>query len=78
LSLAREELALLDHDLPLDEIIYYRMRCAMSHSDHLRSSEYATRLVPLLNALKVNPHVPLHHNEEAVIRGKRVRIHGLD
>lgn len=73
LSLAREELGMLDQDLPLEEIIYFRMRCAMSHSDHLRSSEYASRLVPLLNALKINPHVPLLHNEEAVIRGKQAR-----
>lgn len=79
-NLAREELHMLDQELPLEELIYFRMRCAMSHSDHLRTgmrssdrgNEYAKRLVPLLNALKINPHVPLHRNEEAVIRGKQV------
>ena len=65
---------MLEQDLPLEEIIYFRMRCAMSHSGLLRSSEYAKTLAPLLNAMKNNPHVPMHRNEEAVIRGKQARL----
>lgn len=63
---------MLDQELPLEEVIYFRVRCAMSHSDHLQSTEYTSSLLPLLNALKINLHVPLHHNEEAVMRGKQV------
>lgn len=72
LSLAREELGLLDQDLPLEEIIYLRMKCAMNHSDHLKDNAYASRLMQILNMLKINPHEPLHPNEEAIMRGKPV------
>ena len=64
---------MLDQELSLEELIYLRWRCAMVHSKLLRSNKYASQLVPLLNAFKVKPHVPLHRNEEAVMRGDPVR-----
>lgn len=71
-GVTKDELAVLDADLPLDEAIHFRMRTAMRHSYLLQSREYANAVIRMLNTMTVNLHVPLPYASEAVIKGEPV------
>lgn len=71
-GLTREELANLDAELPLDELLHFRLRTAMRHSHLLQSREYAGAIIRLMNTIAVNAHVPLPLNIEAIIKGDPV------
>lgn len=68
----REELANLDAELPLDELLHFRLRTAMRYSHLLQSREYASSVIRILNTVAVNAHVPLPSNTEAIMKGEPV------
>lgn len=72
-GMTREELSTLDSELPLDELLHFRLRTAIRHSYLLQSREYASAVIRILNTMSVNAHVPLPYNMEAIIKGEPVR-----
>eukprot|EP00892_Ulva_mutabilis_P007162 jgi/Ulvmu1/4818/UM020_0103.1 len=71
-GLTREELNDLDAELPLDELLHYRLRTAMRYSHLLKSREYASATIRILNTIAVNAHIPLPHNTEAIMKGEPI------
>lgn len=67
-----EELALLEGDLTLEEVINFRTRTALRCSKVMRNRPYRTLAVPVLGALAVNPNRGLPTNFASVLLGHKV------
>lgn len=68
-----EELALLEDDLSLEEVINFRTRTALRCSRVMRNRTYRTLAVPILGALSVNPSKGLPTNFSSILLGHKVR-----